>query len=64
MDQKNEEKIEKKSSTSKFEASVLDAVLLAEVGAGLRGQELAEHQDVVLQIEAVLFFGTRIERLI
>ena len=64
MDQKNEEKIEKKSSTSKFEASVLDAVLLAEVGGGLRGQELPEHLDVVLQIEAVLFFGTRIERLI
>ena len=50
---------EKNSSTPKFGASVLDAVLLAEVGGGLGGQELAEHLDVVLQVAAVstLLFG-------
>ena len=50
---------EKNSSTPKFGASVLDAVLLAGVGGGLRGQELPEHQDVVLQVTAIsgLLFG-------
>ena len=55
---------EKNSSTPKFGASVLDAVLLAGVGGGLRGQELPEHQDVILQIAAVSGLLFRIGRLI